>query len=127
MAVSIALATDIINHFFLDEGISAPATLYLALFTVAPDIDGDGGTEATGGSYARQAITFTPPDTDGVSYNSNQLTYTNLAQTSFVAGGVYTHLTAGVFWARSLFSLPQEVAVGGSLVVRDGLIALRVR
>jgi len=33
-----------------------PATYYVALFTVAPNKDG-GGTEVTGGSYARVAIT----------------------------------------------------------------------
>src|SRR5271165_1059661 len=35
---------------------SVPSTLYLALFTVAPTSAG-GGTECSGGSYARVAIT----------------------------------------------------------------------
>jgi len=37
-----------------------PAGSYIALFTVAPT-DAGGGTEVTGGSYARQAITWTTP------------------------------------------------------------------
>lgn len=35
---------------------TGPATLYMALFTAAPT-DAGGGTEVTGGSYARVAIT----------------------------------------------------------------------
>ncbi len=35
---------------------SLPATLWAAIYTVAPDEDG-GGTEVTGGSYARVSIT----------------------------------------------------------------------
>ena len=38
--------------------LAAPATTYVALFTTAPTSDaGTGGTEVSGGSYARQAIT----------------------------------------------------------------------
>src|SRR5260221_1414981 len=36
---------------------AAPATVYVALFTTAPADDGTGGTEVSGGSYARAAIT----------------------------------------------------------------------
>lgn len=36
---------------------AAPANVYLALFTANPT-DAGGGTEVTGGSYARQIITF---------------------------------------------------------------------
>lgn len=35
---------------------SAPATIYVALYTAAPT-DAGGGTEVTGGSYARVAVT----------------------------------------------------------------------
>lgn len=38
-------------------GSGSPATLYFALFTAAPAADGSGGTEVTGGSYARKAVT----------------------------------------------------------------------
>ena len=38
--------------------LAAPATTYVALFTTAPTSDaGTGGTEVSGGAYARQAIT----------------------------------------------------------------------
>jgi hypothetical protein len=43
----------------LDEefGSGAPATWYIALYTALPADDGSGGTEVSGGSYARAAVT----------------------------------------------------------------------
>jgi hypothetical protein len=38
-------------------GSGTPATLYFAAFTSAPNADGTGGTEVSGGSYARKAMT----------------------------------------------------------------------
>lgn len=53
-----ALTTTKANSI-LDEltGVSPAVTRYLALFTVAPT-DAGGGTEVTGGSYARQVVAF---------------------------------------------------------------------
>lgn len=37
-------------------GSGTPATLYFGLFTASPAADGTGGTEVTGGSYARASL-----------------------------------------------------------------------
>jgi hypothetical protein len=37
-----------------------PLAVYVALYTVAPDVSGD-GTEVFGGGYDRQIVTFTAP------------------------------------------------------------------
>ena len=47
----------ILDLIFGNTSYSVPATLYCALFTVTPADDGTGGTEVTGGSYARVAVT----------------------------------------------------------------------
>ena len=51
-----------LDNAFLEAALRAvsytsPATAYVALYTAAPGPTG-GGTEVTGGSYARQACTF---------------------------------------------------------------------
>lgn len=46
----------ILNAIFGGAAFTLPATVYLALFTSAPG-DAGGGTEVTGGAYARAAIT----------------------------------------------------------------------
>ena len=43
------------KHVFRTGSFTKPTTLYLALFTVAPT-DAGGGTEVTGGSYARVQV-----------------------------------------------------------------------
>lgn len=47
----------IVDHLFRGTAYTAPSTIYLALFTSAPSKAG-GGTEVSGGGYARQPITF---------------------------------------------------------------------
>ena len=50
------LENKIIDWLFRGQTFTPPATLYVALFTVAPS-DTGGGTEVSGGSYARVAVT----------------------------------------------------------------------
>lgn len=63
----------IIDHFFRNTSQTAVAP-YLALYSIAPGEAG-GGTELTGNGYAREAVTF-GADTDGVSTNTNTITFT---------------------------------------------------
>lgn len=50
------LENELLDHVFSAAAYTAPATIYAALYTVAPT-DAGGGTEVTGGAYARVAIT----------------------------------------------------------------------
>lgn len=50
----------VLNHLFRNVALTSPTTVYAALFTVAPS-DTGGGTEVSGGGYARVAITFGAP------------------------------------------------------------------
>lgn len=50
------LEDELLDHVFGGGDYSRPATVYVALYTVAPT-DAGGGTECTGGSYARKAVT----------------------------------------------------------------------
>ena len=58
MSFSNYLETKILDHVFGGTAYTAPATLYVALYTAAPS-DTGGGTEVSGGGYARQTIAFT--------------------------------------------------------------------
>lgn len=51
------LGNKLLNSVLNATAFSPPATVYLALFTVIPTKAGTGGTEVSGGSYARVAIT----------------------------------------------------------------------
>lgn len=60
MAVNISnfLNDELLDHVLRNSAYSAPATVYLALYTSDPAVD-NSGTELTGKSgYARKAVTF---------------------------------------------------------------------
>lgn len=67
------LENALINATLRATTFTAPATVYLALYTTDPT-DADTGTEVSGGSYARQSITFGSPS-NGVSTNSADITF----------------------------------------------------
>jgi len=52
------LENKIAGHVFGATAYTAPTTLYVGLYTTAPD-DTGAGTEVSGGSYARQSMAFT--------------------------------------------------------------------
>lgn len=62
------LENALINATLRNTSYTSPATVYLALYTSDPT-DADTGTEVSGGSYARQSITFGAPS-NGVSTNT---------------------------------------------------------
>lgn len=51
------LEAELLDHVFGAAAYSAPATLYVALYTATPGDANASGTEVTGGSYARVAVT----------------------------------------------------------------------
>lgn len=77
---------DLVNENFL-RGIeqTRPADIYVALFTNPTDDEG-GGTEMTGGGYARQIVTFTE-STGGQVVNEDVVTFLD-----FPGGDDITHI-----------------------------------
>lgn len=50
------LENKLVDHVLRGQTLTPPATLYVALFTAAPS-DAGGGTEVSGGAYARVTVT----------------------------------------------------------------------
>jgi len=57
MAFSDYLEDKLLKHTFANTAFTTPGTVYLGLFTAAPS-DTGGGTEVSGGSYARISCAF---------------------------------------------------------------------
>jgi hypothetical protein len=118
-----------LNHWFRNTAVTSPTTVYLALFTVALD-DAGAGTEVTGGSYARQAITFGAPTVvGGANQVANSVAITFPAATAnwgdIVGGAIYDALTVGnpivkgvAIDTRTINNGDQYVVVIGNLRVR---------
>lgn len=108
MSKSNTLERALLDHRYGGPDYTRPATVYVALFTVAPT-DAGGGTEVSGGGYARKAVTnnatnFPNAATDG----NGKTTKTNGVAISFDA------FTAdiGIILAWALF----DAASAGTLM-----------
>ena len=80
------LENALINAVLRNTSYTSPTTVYVGLFTDDPT-DADTGTEVTGGSYARTAVTMGAPS-DGVSTNSADVTF----PTATASWGTVTHI-----------------------------------
>lgn len=95
------LEQSVINHIFRGTTFSTPTTLYVALYTSAPT-DAGGGTEVSGGSYARVAVTcnttnWSAPTSAGTTSNSNAITFPQATASwgNIVAVGFFDASTGG--------------------------------
>jgi len=80
------LENKIIDHMLRNQAYTPPATVYLALFTTATS-DAGGGTEVSGGAYARQAVSLSAAS-GGASENSADITF----PTATADWGTVTHV-----------------------------------
>jgi len=80
------LENALINATLRATTYTSPATVYVSLYTTDPT-DADTGTEVSGGSYARTAVTFGAPS-NGVSTNSADVTF----PTATGSWGTVTHI-----------------------------------
>ena len=106
------LETALVNATLRNTAYTSPAAVYAALFTTDPT-DAGSGTEVTGGSYARTAITFGSPS-NGVTTNSADVTF----PTCTVAWGTVTHM--GIYDASTSGNLLYHTPLDASKTVDSG-------
>jgi hypothetical protein len=111
-AFSDYLENALINGTLRDIDYVAPTTVYLGLHTTATN-DDDSGTEVSGGSYARQAVTFAAPS-GGSTSNSALVTF----PTATASWGTVTHF--GIYDAVSAGNLLYWGALTVSKTVDNG-------
>ena len=111
------LANKVLDHLLGGTTYTPPSTLYIALFTDAPT-DAGGGTEVSGGSYARAAVTNNttnwPSASNGQKQNANQIAFAQAtaAWGTVVAVGIFDAATDGnlLWWAN--LAAPRTVNSG---------------
>lgn len=116
MSFSNTYETNVLTWTFTNSAVTRPTAWYLGLFTTAPGEAG-GGTEVSGGAYAREAVTFS------VSGD----TATNTAALEFAVAtadwGTITHVavfdasTGGTQIAYAALTTSKTIATGDVLRV----------
>lgn len=112
------LENKLIDHFLGTTSFTAPAAVYVALYTVAPT-DAGGGTEVTGGSYARQTAAFTA-SASGATSNSGNIDFTNMPAATVVAIGVHDALTSGNLLLWGTLTTNKTTDAGDTLRIATG-------
>ena len=126
-AMSDFLENKLVDHLLRNTAYSMPATIYVGLYTATPS-DAGGGTEVTGGSYARVQVgpsttawNATQGGTAGASSGTGGQT-ANAADITFPAPtanwGTVTHF--GIFDAATSGNLLMWAALAASKVVNSG-------
>lgn len=130
---STALRNLIINRIFRNQAFT-PTSIFASLHTNDP---GDtGANELTGGSYARQSVSFGAPAVDGTGYaitNSADITFSNLPAGTVTHAGLFTASTGGTFYAGDTLGdlttdadSPVSLTAGDSIVIPAGYLKIRV-
>lgn len=103
----------LLKHVFTNTAYTSPTTVYAALFTVAPS-DTGGGTEVSGGAYARQSMAFSVSGTGTLATNSAAVEYPTATADygTVVAVGIFDASTSGNLLAYANLTANKTVASG---------------
>ena len=119
-AASDFLELKILEHTLGISSYTAPTTTYLALFTSDPT-DAGTGTEVSGGSYARQAISWNTPSS-GATTNSADVTFpqatANYGTVTHI--GIYDASSAGNLLYHGSLSASKSVEQNDTFIVEAG-------
>ena len=118
------LENAVVNAVLRNTTYTSPATVYVALYTTDPT-DADSGTEVSGGSYARQAVTFGAPS-NGVTTNSGNVTF----PTATGSWGTITHIglrdasTGGNLLFHTALDASKTIGTGDVFLIQTGNLSV---
>ena len=119
------LEDKVLEHVFGGNSYTAPGTHYVALYTVAPT-DTGGGTEVSGGAYARQTAAFTV--TNDTASNTSAIEYPTATANygTVVAVGVFDASSSGNLLAYGNLTTSKTVSTGDVFRFNAGAIDITV-
>lgn len=118
LAKSNYLEGKIIEHVLRNVSYTSPTTVYAALYTTDPGED-NSGTEATGGSYARQVVTFGAHSNGSVD-NTGAVEFADMPAGTFPYIGILDASTAGNLLYYGELTDSITITAGSSIIFADG-------
>lgn len=118
------LENKLIDHFLGTTTYASATTIYVGLFTSAPGETG-GGTEVSGGSYARQSATFGAA-TNGSTTNNTNVDYLNMPAASVVSIGIFDAATSGNMLLYGALTTPKTTDAGDTLRIASGSLTISI-
>ena len=112
------LEDKLLDHFLGTTAYTMPTTVYVGLYTVVPT-DAGGGTQVTGGSYARQTAAFSAA-ASGTTSNTANIDFAGMPAATTVAIGVFDALTAGNLLLWGTLTANKTTDAGDTLRIATG-------
>jgi hypothetical protein len=118
------LENALINATLRNTSYTSPTTVYVGLYTSDPG-EGNTGTEVSGGSYARTAVTFGAPS-NGVSTNSASVTFPTATGTwgTVTHIGILDALTSGNLLYYTPLDASKSIASGDVFTISTGNLSV---
>lgn len=118
------LENALINATLRNTSYTSPSVVYLGLYTSDPT-DANTGTEVSGGSYARQSITFGAPS-NGVSTNSAAIEFPQATGSWGTVGwvGISDSLTSGNLLYHTALDASKTIASGDIFKIAIGSLSV---
>ena len=122
--ISNFLENALINATLRNTTYTSVATVYVSLFTSDPT-DAGTGTEVSGGSYARTAVTFAAPS-NGVTTNSADVTFPTCTSAWGTVGwiGINDASTAGNLLYHSPLDTSKTIDTGDIFKISTGNLSV---
>jgi len=128
-AASDYLENKVLDHFLGTASTSAPATVYLALFTTDPTDAGSGTEVSTSGTnYSRQSIAFSSASS-GTTSNSADVEFSQATGSGFgtvTHFGIFDASTAGNLLFHGALTASKTIAAGDVFKVASGNLSITV-
>lgn len=112
------LEDKLIDHFLGTTTYTKPSAVYVGLYSSAPG-DAGGGTEISGGSYARQSAAFTA-SSGGATSNSANIDFTGMPAVTVVAIGIHDQSTGGNLLLWGTLTTNKTTDAGDTLRIATG-------
>jgi hypothetical protein len=120
------LENALINATLRATTYTSPATVYVSLWTSDPT-DAGSGTEVSGGSYARTAVTFGAPS-NGTSLNSADVTFPTATASWGTVGwiGINDAATSGNLLYHTALDLAKTIDSGDIFKIATGNLSVQL-
>ncbi len=112
------LENKLLDHFLGTTAYTMPTTVYVGLYTVVPT-DAGGGTQVTGGSYARQTAAFSAA-ASGATSNTANIDFAGMPAATTVAIGVFDAITSGNLLLWGTLTTNKTTDAGDTLRIATG-------
>jgi len=122
--ISNYLENALINVTLRNTAYTAPTLVYVGLYTTDPT-DANTGTEVSGGSYARTAVTFAAPS-NGVTTNSADVTFPTSSGSWGTVGwiGILDASTAGNLLYHTPLDVSKTISSGDIFKISTGNLSV---